>query len=193
MKRINPILVLGICVLVIAGVYGGYLFYTKSAQQSQMNQLEAKKLELENQIITYQAKNLEEAISAKELMDYLDTNRMKWSDVIRNIRETLPKGDNGAYLVDVLSYSGTSDGKISMSVQTVPGSTDPYSSVARLIEIFDNSKIFKDNFVPSIGGGVTPFGKQILTFNLSTMFVPQEVNVDSAGGSDNGVQKKVSR
>jgi hypothetical protein len=158
-----------------------------------MNQLDAKKLELENQVVAYQAKNLEEAISAKELMNYLDTNRMKWSEVIKNIRETLPKGDNGAYLVDVLSYSGTPDGKISMSAQTVPGSTDPYSSVARLIEIFDNSKIFQDNFVPSIGGGVTPFGQQILTFNLSTMFVPSSPEPDSAENPDNGAQKKVSR
>ena len=125
---------------------------------------------------------MEEAIAAKKMMDYLDASNVKWSSIIREIRETLPKKDNGEYLVDVLSYSGTSDSKISMNMQTVPNENDPYSTVANVIEAFDTSKIFEDNFVASIGGGMTPFGQQILTFGLSTTYVGEKV-VDSSDGT----------
>lgn len=179
MKRMSPLLLLGISFLIIMLVYGGYLFIKRSSVQAGIESAAATKIELQNELTVYQEKNLEEAISAKKMMDYLDVNNVKWSHIIREIRATLPKNGNGEYLVDVLSYSGTSDNKISMNVQTIPNVNEPYSTVASVIEAFDASKVFGDNFVASIGGGMTPFGQKILTFALTTTYVGESVTTDS--------------
>ena len=188
----SPLLLLGISFLIIMLAYGGYLFIKKSSVQANIESSAATKIELQNELTVYQEKNLEEAISAKKMMDYLDVNNVKWSYIIKEIRNTLPKADTGEYLVDVLSYSGTSDNKISMNMQTVPNVSEPYSTVAGVIEAFDGSKSFGDNFVASIGGGLTPFGQQILTFALTTTYVgdngpadstPTVKKVDNAGAA----------
>lgn len=179
MKRMSPLLLLGISFLIIMLAYGGYLFVKRSSVQADIESSAATKIELQNELTVYQEKHLEEAISAKKMMDYLDVNNTKWSYIIKEIRDTLPKKDNGEYLVDVLSYSGTLDNKVSMNMQTVPNENEPYLTVASVIEAFDGSKVFGDNFVASIGGGMTPFGQQILTFALTSTYVGDSGPVDS--------------
>jgi hypothetical protein len=201
MKKLNPFLILGLGIFLIVLFYGGYLFIKNTSVSSGIDEADAVKLQLTDELTVYQEKNLEQAISAKKMVDFLNANDVNWSYIIQEIRDTLPQNDKGEYIVDILSYSGTPDNKISLNIQTVPNTSDPYSSVASVISAFDNSKSFKDNFVASIGGGMTPFGQQILTFTLTTTYAGESVpaknstpsvkKVDNSGA--NAVKKPVSR
>lgn len=48
--------------------------------------------------------------------------------------------------------------------------------VAKLIATFDNSKNFKNNFVPSIGIGEDVSGGSLLSFSLNTTYVKDDVS-----------------
>lgn len=173
MKKMSPLLIFGLCFILLVGVYGGLLVFKKSAANSKIETLQAAKLELQNQLTVYQEKNLEQAVAAQNMLSILDAGKVKWSQVIKEIRNTLPKIANGDYAADVLSYSGTSDNKISMNMQTIPNTEGPYYTVASVIQAFDESKNFKDSFVASIGSALNPFGQQILTFSLTTQYQPE--------------------
>lgn len=172
MKRTSSLLMLGISAFVLVLGYGGVLFFQNSSASSDLQQVSEELSDLQKKKQQYDNQNVLEAINAKKTLEKVDTNSFKWSKVIRDIRKTLPKDDDEP-IVDIISYSGSTTNEISMNVKTLAGSDTTYFDVADFIRAFDQSGIFKDTFVPSISKGVDKEGRQILTFLVTTTYVPQ--------------------
>ena len=137
--------------------------------ERELSDLKVISLQNENQKVL-------EAITAKETSIDLKKSIIPWSKVIKTIRATLPKS-KGVDLVNVLSYSGTSGSDISLNVKTVAGSRAPYLDVAELIESFDDSDNFTEDFVSSISKGTDENGRDVLTFLFRTKY--QEVQTEA--------------
>lgn len=170
MKKTSTILMIGIMAAVLVGLYTGYVFWQKAsvsadakAIEKQVSDFEAQKLKLENQEVL-------EAINAQKALNDFDAEIVRWSHVIARIRATVPTVKKSS-LVDILSYSGSAGGPLSINMKTLPKSDDPYFDVADLIEAFDDSEEFTESFVASISPGVDDEGNEILSFILGTTFV----------------------
>jgi hypothetical protein len=169
MKKGNGIFTVGILILVLFVVYAGYSFWQKSALEKELVQVDRELVVVQEKALQYQNQNVLEAITAKETAATLKANLIEWSKVIKEIRATVPK-DKGDDLVNIISYSGSSNRDISLNVKTGDKSKEPYFDVADFIESFDDSKNFKGGFVPSVSSGKDDTGREILTFLFSTRF-----------------------
>ncbi|MEK7086041.1 MAG: hypothetical protein AAB953_03440, partial [Patescibacteria group bacterium] len=146
MKKASFLLFLGITVLVLIGAYTGYVFWQKSTSTTELKKVEKSVTEYQNQVLQKESEQITKAIAAKQMTNSLKLTSIKWSDVIKKIRATIPK-ENGVPLVQVQSYSGAQDSAISMNVKTLPDREKPYFDVADLIKSFDESDLFADAFV----------------------------------------------
>lgn len=170
MKRTSILLILGILSLVLVGGYTGYLLWQNSVVEADMQRVEKVLSDYENELLEYKDQAVMEAISAKRALSKIDMEMIEWSDVIKRVRQAIPKRQ-GDFIVNVLSYSGSSSSELSMNVKTDPESEDPYFDVADLIEAFDENKYFTGSFVPSISTGTDDEGREVLTFLLNANYV----------------------
>jgi hypothetical protein len=180
MKRTSLLLIVGILVFALTSAYTGYLYWQKASSQVELEKVSKSLSEYESKVAQYQNLQILQAINAEKAISALEENIIEWSKVIKKIRKTVPTTNGDLSLVDILSYSGSSNNEISMNVKTYADSDEPYFDVADLIEAFDESSSFADSFVPSISSGVDQEGKALLTFLLSTKYVEEEV----FGGSE---------
>ncbi len=170
MKRMSFLLLVGIVIFAFSAAFGGYKFWKKSALEDQVIQVESALKAKQSEVLQYQNQNIMEAISAKEVLDDIQDSGVKWSKVIKTIRNTLPENESGP-ITQVLSYSASANKSVSLNMKTLPGSETPYFDVAKLIKSFDESDYFTENFVPSISGGADDEGSEVLSFVLSTKYV----------------------
>lgn len=168
MKRVSFLLMLGVAVMVILTGYSGYVYWQKSASESDSQVLTKSITDYKVKIL--EKESAKKAISAKQTVNELKASLIKWSKVINKIRSTIPK-DEGVPVVQILSYSGSSGRDISMNVKTIPDREAPYVDVADLIAVFVDSKSFTDVFVPSISSGTDEKGKEILSFLVNMKYV----------------------
>lgn len=169
MKKTSAFLIIGVIVLLALGGYTGYLFWKKSALDIDVQRVEKALTQAKNDLVQYEGKKIESAISAKQGVAAIEAGIVEWSEIIRQIRATVPKGMDGP-LVNIVSYSGASGHEISMNVKTVAKSENAYLDIAHLIKAFDDSGNFKDNFVSSISSGTDSNGYEILSFVFTTTF-----------------------
>lgn len=169
MKKGNGIFVLGVAILLLFGAYALYTFFQKNALSDDLTRLERELSSMQETALQYENRNVLAAITAKETSTVLKADAVKWSEVIKAVRATVPK-DKGDQLLSILSYSGSSNKDISLNVKTLPGSEEPYLDVADFIESFDDTPQFKENFVSSVSGGKDKEGNDVLSFLFSTHF-----------------------
>lgn len=191
MKKTSFLLIVGILAAVFTASYTGYLYWQKSATQSNIQQAEKTLAYYEAKLTNYEGKEVSEAINAKKMKAKLDLESIKWSTIITKIRNTVPVRD-GVPLVGILSYSGSTGNEISMNVKTNPDSAKPYFDVADLIAAFDSSKYFTDNFVPSISSGTDDKGKQVLTFVLTTKYIAPSDEAELNGAINDILNESLS-
>lgn len=177
MKKLSLLLIVGVIVLVLTGAYSGYLFWQKSASNSELKRVEKSLTDLQNQVLQFENKKVVQAINAKKTVNTLKDEMVQWSKVIKKVRATVPKEDS-VPLIDILSYSVSAGKTINMNAKTFPGTENPYLDVADLIKSFDDEGAFLETFVPSISAGLNDSGEEILTFIFSTMYSGEEVIVD---------------
>lgn len=170
MKRLSVLLVVGIFVSVATAIYTGFVFWQKANNEADQKKLEKVLSDLNQEVLEFENKQVVQAVNAKQIVDALKSDMVKWSTVIKRIRATLPKADNKP-LVEALSYSGSLGGGVSMNFKTVSGSEKPYFDVASLIKSFDDSNYFTGSFVPSISSGIDEEGNEILSFLMTTKYV----------------------
>ena len=174
MKKVSLLLIAGIIVFILTGAYSGYLFWQKSASNSELKRVEKSLTDLQNQVLQFENKKVVQAISAKKTVNSLKDEIVQWSKVIKKVRATVPKEDS-VPLIDILSYSVSAGKTINMNAKTFPGSENPYLDVADLIKSFDDEGAFLETFVPSISAGLNDSGEEILTFIFSTAYSGEEV------------------
>lgn len=178
MRKTSLLLILGILAVVALGGYAGYLYWQKGVLTTDAKRVEKSFVQLQDEVVQYEGKNIDSAISAKQSISAIKAGIVQWSQVIRKIRSTIPKGDEGP-LVNVVSYSGASGSEISMNVKTVAGSENPYLDIAKLIKGFDLSENFTSSFVSSISSGTDDEGYEILSFVFTTAYKERDEKAES--------------
>ena len=189
MKKGSFILVISLVLIVFVGIYSAYLFWQKSGAEKELRTAENTIKTYREELLQRDNEKLIKAIASKETANVLKSELIKWSEVIKKIRKTIPE-KSGVPIIGVLSYSGSSNKDISLNVKTLPDSEKPYFDVADLIKAFDESEgLFADTFVGSISAGTDEKGKEVLSFLLTTKYVAEKeefesnVNADELGES----------
>lgn len=178
MRKTSLLLILGILAVVALGGYTGYLYWQKGVLTTDAKRVEKSLVQLQDEVVQYEGKNIDSAISAKQSISAIKAGIVQWSQVIRKIRSTIPKGDEGP-LVNVVSYSGASGSEISMNVKTVAGSENPYLDIAKLIQGFDLSENFTGSFVSSISSGTDDEGYEILSFVFTAAYKERDEKAEN--------------
>lgn len=165
-------LVLGIAVL-------GTLFYFQKGQVlNNTTQLEKDAVALQSQIDEVKSTKVEFSKNATDALAKIQAEEIRWSEVIEQINQLLPKDANGARKVNVLSYSGSGTGRVAVNVVTVPSGEPAYGDVAQMIATFNNSLYFRDVYVPSISRGSDEEGLTSLSFVLNMDFEKPETGAE---------------
>ncbi len=166
-------LVLGITVL-------GTLFYFQKDQVlNNTTQLEKDAVALQTQIDEVKSTKVEFSKNATDALTKIEADEIRWSEVIDQINQLLPKDATGTRKVNVLSYSGSGTGRVAVNMVTVPASDPAYSDVAQLISTFNNSLYFRDVYVPSISRGRDEEGLTSLSFVLNMDFEKPETGAEN--------------
>jgi hypothetical protein len=183
MRKISSLLLFGILAVLLTAGYTGYTFWQRSSVEVELEKVNYSISEYNGKILKYESDRVLQAVAAKQTVDSLKSKNIEWSKVIKDIRDTLPKTEDNADLINVLSYAGSSNNDISLNLKTVGTSENPFLDVAKVIAAFDGSKNFTDTFVPSIGVGEDKNGNDVLSFSLTTKYLKTDV-VDMFGTLD---------
>jgi len=167
---------IGILVTVLSLGFLGYRVYQKSAVTNEAETLEKERVQLSNEVIQYQNNEIMEAVNAKKLIQELTASTVVWSRVIQDIKGVIPMTKTGVPLVDVMSYSGSSNNQLSLSMKTASTSKEPYVDAADLIKAFNDSTRFVDSFVPALSSGLDLDGNEILSFMMTTKYVKSDID-----------------
>lgn len=176
MKRTSFLLMIGILITVLSLGFLGYRVYQKSAVLNESETLTKEIAKLNNDILQYQNNEIMEAVNAKKLIQELTASTVIWSKVIQDIKGVIPMTKGGVPLVDVMSYSGSSNNQLSLSMKTSSVSKEPYIDAADLIKAFNDSTRFVDSFVPALSSGVDMDGNEILSFMMTTNYVKSDID-----------------
>jgi len=168
-----------LCLIILAG-YTGYKYYQKTKFDSDLKKIVLTLNETKKQAMTLDIDKVIGSMSAKQTVESLETNTLKWSKVLKDISLTLPLDKRGNAVVEITSYSGSSGSDLSLNVKTRQDSDNPYTDVQKLIRSFDESNLFSDTFIPSISMGLDEKGNKILSFMLSTKYVGSEVDTSTS-------------
>lgn len=165
--------VLGVAVL------GTLFYFQKSQVLSNTNQLEKDAVTLQAQIDEVKSTKVEFSKNATDALTKISSEEIRWSEVIDQINQLLPKDATGSRKVNVLSYSGSGPGRVAVNMVTVPAGEPAYADVAQLIATFNNSLYFRDVYVPSISRGSDLEGLTSLSFVLNMDFEKPETGADT--------------
>ena len=165
MKKTSIWLSVGVVCMIFVSAYTGYAYWDKYRAESELNTVETSLGAYRADMLQAENQHVLQAISAKNIVEDVRRDIVVWSEVIENIRDVVPVV-GGMPLVDVLSYSGSVNSDISMSVRTVPGSEEPYFDVADLIQKFSEEGRFDDVFVSGISRATDTEGNEILSFPM---------------------------
>jgi len=173
MNRIPFLFLIGIVAISLVAGFTGYFYFTRDAYKADIKKFDSQIAILEKEASKYGEKSLESALKAKEALNVVKGDYIKWSEVVESVLSTTPKNKKTKVaLVEYTSYSGAQGSSVSISAQTVAGSENPFADVAQLIKAFDGSANFSESFVPSISTSFADDGSMILVFNFNVKFNP---------------------
>lgn len=185
----SPLLLI-IAVIAVIGVGGlaGYLWSQKGALVERNRQLDQEIESVNAQILELENQNLASALMAQEWLKEIEEEEIKWSGVITRLNSTVPfdavsKQEKAIFT----SYSGGTDGRITLTTQTRPVSYNPFLDVAELIEVFNESTAFTEAYVPAISKTEDEDGRELATFVLNLKYLKPDlsgVGETGVGGLD---------
>jgi hypothetical protein len=164
---INTILV--ILVLVVVGT-GVFMFFQKGKVMARTNQLDEDIKGLKTQVAQMKDNKVEFSKNASDALAQIEKDELRWSEVIAAVNKQLPVDASGNRKINVISYSGSGDGKLALNMVTQPSGIPPYDDVSQLIAGFNNSVFFKDAYVPAISKGTNVDGSTTLSFILNLSY-----------------------
>lgn len=179
LKKSSPINMILLFVLLGVIFYGGFLSFDKGNILNKTLELETQAKDLQVQIDTIKENKVEVSQNASGALKKIEADEVRWSEVIAEVNKLLPQDALGKRNINVLSYSGSGDGRIAVNLVTKPESLPPFNDVAQLIATFNNSVFFKDVYVPAISKGSSDSGDTMLSFVLNMDYQKQETGSDA--------------
>jgi len=169
-KRISIFtLFLAFVLLATIGATGFYHFQAPNlrAQQSDINQ---QITVLQAEMNAFKKNNVAANQNAANSLKEIEKGELKWSKILAALAEANPKDSSNVAKVIFLSYSGSQDGKLSISAVTQPNPSVPYTAVSELLKAFNNNPYFRDAYIPALSKGTTLDGNSTLSFVLNVTF-----------------------
>lgn len=167
MQKSSPVNMLLLFLVIGIAIYGTFLNFQKGGVLTHTTDLEKETAAIQTEIETYRANKVEVSQNATEALAKIETDEIRWSEVIAEVNQLIPTDSNGNNLVEILSYSGSGQGRIALNAVTQPMAVPPFDDVAKLIATFNNSVFFKDVYVPAISKGQNEDGSTTLSFVLN--------------------------
>jgi len=174
MSKKSPFFLILAIVVLLAAVAGAfYLGFQKTAIEDQKKAITADMVSIQAEIDSLQDQKLEAAQVAQQWLAQVSSQEILWSHVITRIDKLIPVDiATEKPKINVLSYSGSSGGKVTLSAQTTEAQQEPYEYVAELLTAFNTNTDFADAVIPSITKGETDQGNKFLSFAMSFAFNP---------------------
>jgi hypothetical protein len=160
-------------------LYGVFLSFDKGRIMANTLDLESQTRDLQTQVDTIKGNKIEVSQNASEALKKIEAEELRWSEIITEVQKLIPQDTLGQRQVQVLSYSGSSDGKVTLNMVTMPASLPPFADVSRIISIFNNSVFFREAYVPSIAKGTDESGLTTLSFMLNTSYQKADTGSES--------------
>jgi len=175
-KRNGTTIVLFVLFIVIIGL--GILFtIQKGVVTSAQADLDSQIANLKTEIGVMKNDKIQASQTAVDTLKKIEKDELKWSNIISAVQELLPYDSIAKKTkINFLSYSGNSEGKLTLSAATNESALPPYSDVSQLIQVFNNSNFFKDAYVPSISKGTTATGNTTLSFVFNVTYQEPDLN-----------------
>lgn len=170
----SPALSFFVLAVVLSLLLLGYIVYLFVAQLSVKKEAQVyvqETMQLQQQVNTLTQRKVGALQKAKQVLDRIDGQRIYWSKVISDALLIMPKdAKTGAAKSEFLSYSGSNERKLIMSMKTIAGSESPYLDVADVVSAFSKSSAFSDVFVPTISKNQNDQGQAVLTYVLNLTY-----------------------
>jgi hypothetical protein len=185
--RSSGLLVLSIISLLLVAAAGVYLTLQKSALMEEQKVLDADIASLNTEIDALEELKVQSAQLAQQFLASVEKDEVQWSRVITRIQSLLPV-DNATQQSKfvVISYNGSTGGKLTLNMETVPTALEPFPTLAELLATFNGSSFFKNAYVPNISRGETDDGRKLLTFTLNLVYDEDKVQTDTVQSLTNG-------
>jgi len=185
-------LVLAVVSLAVVAAAAFYLGLQKTAIQDEQKRIDADMTSLQQEIDSLKSQNVEAAQLAGKFLESLKSQEILWSSVINRVNTLLPVDAQQKPKINILSYSGSEEGKITLNTQTEPQQIEPFENVAEMVAVFNTSSYFKNAYVPAITRGETDDGKKFLSFVFNVTYHEEQLAVTAAdSGLSGDTQEKV--
>ncbi len=149
-----------------------YLSFQKSAITDQQKLVDTEILDLNNQIVDLKDQKIEAAQASQEWLRDIEKDEIRWSSILKGLKELIPADSTGQPTIHFLSYSGAAGGKLTLNAETLPSAQPPFEDITQLVDVFNASGFFKTAYVPTVSRGVSETGQTILTFIFNVTYVP---------------------
>ena len=111
---------------------------------------------LEESLADFKIKQVQGIYIAQQAVSRLSQDELFWSEFFKKLKRETPSE------VEIISYSGSEGGKISISAVT-----DAFDHVARIIKNLTSAPEFEHVFVTSISKGTNSEGRTVLSFPIT--------------------------
>jgi len=175
----SPLNLLLLFVVIGLTVYGTILNFQKTGVLTHTTDLETQAKDIQSQIDTLRSSKVEVSQNAQEALKKIQTDEIRWSEVIDQVDKLVPKDSSGKDKIQILSYSGSGNGHVSLNTVTQPTSLPAFEDVANLISVFNNSVFFKNAYVPAISKGQNQDGSVTLSFVINMEYQKPETGSET--------------
>jgi hypothetical protein len=196
-RGFNLINMLLILLLIIAVGGSAFLSFDKGRMVAKTSELETEISGVKSQIDGLKENKVEVSKNAAEALAEIEDDELIWSDVIQKVDALVPSDVAGRPKLNILSYSGATDGRIALSMITNPSILPPYADVSQLLATYNRDLFFKDAYIPSIGKSTNENGETTLSFVFNLTYEEPDVGgsavIDSEAPDANEVRVPVNR
>ncbi len=145
---------------VITAGFSIYLAIKQNLLSSEINELQVRKESLTQEINKKGSDSADAAEKVRDQLKKIELVKLPWSKIMEKIESIIPQ-------IKILSYSGTDDGKITISASTREESLDPLGDIATAVRVLNEEPTFSHIFIPSISKSITQQGSSILSFSIN--------------------------
>lgn len=196
-KGFNLINMLLVLLLIIAVGGSVFLTFDKGRMVAKTSELETEISGIKSQIDGLKENKVEVSKNAAEALAEIEENELIWSDVIQKVDALVPSDVAGRPKLNILSYSGATDGRLALSMITNPEILPPYADVSQLLATYNRDLFFKDAYIPSIGKSTNENGETTLSFVFNLTYEEPDVGgsavINSEAPDANEVRVPVNR
>ncbi len=175
----NPLNFILLFLVIGLAAYGTLLNFQKGEVLNHTGELENQSKAVQIEIDELRGSKVEVSQNASEALKKINAEEIRWSEVIDNVSQLVPKDASGRNKIEILSYSGSGNGRVSLNTVTQPTSLPAFDDVANVIAVFNNSVFFKNAYVPAISKGQNEDGSVTLSFVLNMDYQKPETGSEN--------------